>query len=128
MIVVCGIIKKPSGILICQRNKRPYKDHWEFPGGKLEKGETVRQCLVRELREELDIVVSIDRFFVARKYNYSGLNIHLFCYICSYLRGAIRITEHKSFAVLQYNQLIRLQWLPGNKKIIKKLNSLKLIN
>ena len=128
MIVVCGIVRKNSGLIICRRKKKPYESFWEFPGGKLEKGETKRQCLNRELGEELDIRVSIDRFFTVVSHNYDGVNIHLFCYLCSYLRGTIRLTEHQSFAVIRYSELLRFKLLEGNVKIAKKLKYLKFIN
>ncbi|MAF81553.1 MAG: 8-oxo-dGTP diphosphatase MutT [Proteobacteria bacterium] len=128
MIVVCGIVRKNSGLIICRRKKKPYESYWEFPGGKLEKGETKRQCLNRELGEELDIRVSIDRFFTVVSHNYDGVNIHLFCYLCSYLRGTIRLTEHQSFAVIRYSELLRFKLLEGNVKIAKKLKYLKFIN
>ena len=128
MIVVCGIVWKNPGIIICQRKKTPYESYWEFPGGKLEKGETKRQCLNRELVEELDIRVSIDRFFTVVSHNYDGINIHLFCYFCRYLRGTIRLTEHQSFAVIRYSELLRFKLLAGNVKIAKKLKYLKFIN
>ena len=128
MIVVCGIVRKNSGLIICRRKKKPYESYWEFPGGKLEKGETVRQCLNRELDEELDIRVSIDRFFTVVSHKYDGINIHLFCYLCSYLRGTIRLTEHQSFAVIRYSELLRFKLLEGNVKIAKKLKYLKFIN
>ena len=128
MIVVCGIVRKNPGIIICQRKKKPYKSYWEFPGGKLEKGETKRQCLNRELDEELDISVSIDRFFTVVSHNYGGISIHLFCYLCSYLRGTIRLTEHQSFEVIRYSELLRFKLLAGNVKIAKKLKYLKFIN
>ena len=128
MIVVCGIVRKNLGIIICQREKKPYDGYWEFPGGKLEKGETKRQCLNRELDEELDITVSIDRFFTVVSYNYGGINIHVFCYLCRYLRGTIRLTEHQSFTVVPYSELLRFKLLAGNVKIAKKLKYLKFIN
>ena len=128
MIVVCGIVRKNPGIIICQRKKIPYESLWEFPGGKLEKGETKRQCLNRELAEELDISVSIDRFFTVVSYNYEGINIHLFCYLCSYLHGTIRLTEHQSFTIIRYSELLRFKLLAGNVKIAKKLKYLKFIN
>ena len=128
MIVVCGIVRKNPGIIICQRKKKPYDSYWEFPGGKLEKGETKRQCLNRELAEELNIRVSVDRLFSVVSYNYGGINIHLFCYLCSYLRGTIRLTEHQSFAVTQYSELLRFKLLAGNVKIAKKLKYSNFIN
>ena len=128
MIVVCGIVRKHPGIIICQRKKKPYEGYWEFPGGKLEKEETKRQCLNRELAEELDIRVSIDRFLTVVSHNYNGINIHLFCYSCSYLRGTIRLTEHQAFTVIRYSELLRFKLLTGNVKIVKKLKLLKFIN
>ena len=128
MIVVCGIVRKNPGIIICQRKKKPYDSYWEFPGGKLEKGETKRQCLNRELAEELNIRVSVDRLFSVVSYNYDGINIHLFCYLCSYLRGTIRPTEHQSFAVIQHSELLRFKLLAGNVKIAKKLKYSNFIN
>ena len=128
MIVVCGIVRKRPGIIICQRKKKPYEGCWEFPGGKLEKGETKRQCLNRELAEELNIRVSVDRLFSVVSYNYDDINIHLFCYLCSYLRGTIHLTEHQSFAVIQYGELLRFKLLAGNVKIAKKLKYSNFIN
>ena len=128
MVVVCGIVRKNPGIIICQRKKKPYESYWEFPGGKLEKGETKRQCLNRELGEELNIRISIDRFFTVVSHNYYGINIHLFCYLCSYLSGTICLTEHQSFAVIRYSELLRFKLLTGNVKLAKKLKYLKFIN
>jgi len=120
--VVCGIVKKDEeGIIACQREKSPYAGFWEFPGGKVEHGETKRQSLSRELKEELNITVSIDKYVMVRKYRYDGLTIHLYAYICTYLRGDIRITEHQSFKVMRMDELLNLNFLEGNKKIIKRL-------
>ena len=128
MIVVCGIIKKKPGLIVCERKKKPYEGYWEFPGGKLEKGETKRQCLVRELKEELNITISIERFLFSTKHNYDGLDIHLFCYICTYLCGVICLTEHQSFKILRYHHLSQVKFLEGNKKVIKRLKLLRFIN
>ena len=105
MIVVCGIVRKNPGIIICQRKKKPYEGYWEFPGGKLEKGETKRQCLNRELAEELDIRVSIDRFLTVVSYNYNGINIHLFVIcvaICAVLSVLQSISRLQLFDIVSY--------------------------
>ena len=104
LIVVCGIVRKNEHNYLSKK-KKPHESYWEFPGGKLEKGET-KDSLYRELAEELDIRVSIDDFLL-RSHNHDDINIHLFCYLCSYLRGTIRLTEHQSFAVIRYSELLR---------------------
>ena len=128
MIVVCGIIKKNNGIIVCQRKKNPYEDWWEFPGGKIEKNETKRQALIREIREELNIKIFIEKFLFMTKHSYNGLEIHLFCYVCRYLSGGICLTEHKSLRILRVVDMLRLNLLEGNFKVVKRLRYVKGIN
>ena len=81
--VVAAVIVTSEGILATQRGSGNFKDKWEFPGGKIEAGETPEQALMREIREELDLEIRIDSFLDTVDYTYPDFNIKLHVYVCS---------------------------------------------
>lgn len=125
--VVCGIVRINRSVIVCQRKKYPFNGIWEFPGGKIEEGETKRDCLKRELFEELNIKIRIEKLFLDFKYHYPYLKVRLTCFLCRYVSGKIRLTEHQNFLCAKPEQILKLRFLDGNKKILNKLRNQKYI-
>ena len=97
--VVCGIIcNKKSQILLTRRAKGEFAGKWEFPGGKIEAGESYEQCLSRELKEELSIRVAIDSIYMKYEHSYDSFSINLISLICRFGSGEIRLTDHDKFS------------------------------
>lgn len=125
--VVCGIVRINRSVIVCQRKKHPFNGVWEFPGGKIEKGETIRECLKREIFEELNIKIKIEKLFLDFKYDYPHLKVRLICFLCRHVSGKIRLTEHQDFLCATPDKILKLKFLDGNKKILNKLRNQKYI-
>ncbi len=93
--VTAALIERDGKILIARRNKDdPLKDKWEFPGGKVEAGESPKACLMRELEEELGVVTAIGEFICSTKHEYSHIAIELLVYRAHYLSGEFKANDH----------------------------------
>ena len=113
--VTCAIIQKDGLILAAQRSESmslPLK--WEFPGGKIEKGETAESCLWRELREELNIEVEIIKKLEPVEYRYNFASIRLIPFVVNYVSGEVILSEHKAFRWLRRHELSALDWAPAD--------------
>jgi 8-oxo-dGTP diphosphatase len=120
--VVAAIIKDKDKILIAQRNS---KDHlagkWEFPGGKIEPGETPEECLVREIREELRIDVEIGSFYDDNVYGSKDQAIHLLFYWAEVMNGKITAIVHDDVKWITTKELARFDFAPADIPIVKRL-------
>ena len=107
LIVAAGVIRRGKELLLCQRpdDKSLEAGKWEFPGGKLEEGETPKQALVRELKEELDIDVTVSRILDARIKRYEGGAILVLFYECSIANGTPKALEHKRITYVRPEEL-----------------------
>ena len=103
--VVAAIIRDGSRIFAAQRGKGAQKDGWEFPGGKIEAGETPQQALVREIREELDTEITVDRFLTTVEYDYPEFHLSMDCYWCSIREGHLTLLEHEAARWLPVDDL-----------------------
>ena len=112
--VVAAIIRKGDRIFATQRGYGEWKDWWEFPGGKMEPGETPEEALVREIREELDTEISIDKFLYTVDWDYPQFHLTMPCYICSLLTEALHLNEHEAARWLNQEELRSVQWLPAD--------------
>ena len=121
--VVAAVIVTSEGILATQRGSGGFKDKWEFPGGKIEAGETPEQALMREIREELDLEIRIDSFLDTVDYTYPDFNIKLHVYVCSVISGILNLKEHKSLKWLKSDGLYSVEWLPADKVILPALEN-----
>lgn len=119
--VVAAIIICESRILATQRGYGDLKDGWEFPGGKIERGETRQQALIREIQEELDIVIEVGELIDTIEYNYPKKHIRMYCYLCSIKSGTVVLKEHEASKWLTKKNLDDVAWLPADKKLIEKL-------
>ena len=122
--VVAGIIEKDGLILCTQRNKGkyPYMDYkWEFAGGKVEKGETKEQALVREIKEELGIDIEVISFADCVLHNYPDFPIKLYFYNCKASNIDINLNVHKGYKWLKISELSALDWALADRPMVNKL-------
>lgn len=122
--VVAGIIENNGKILCMQRDKGKYdyvSFKWEFPGGKIEAGETNEQALRRELYEEMDLEVKIENHFCDIEYTYPDFKIIMFCYKCNTKDINFKLNVHKDFKWLEISKLNTIDWAAADKPIVKKL-------
>lgn len=122
--VVAAIIEKDGAYFATQRGYGEFEGLWEFPGGKIEQGESAECALKREIQEELGIGISIDSFLCTVDYNYPAFHLTMHCYICSVIAGNIELREHKSARWLTASSLLSVEWLPADNDVIEKLRTL----
>ena len=121
--VVAAIIRKGDKIFATQRGYGEWKDWWEFPGGKIEQGETPEEALKREISEELSAEINVDEFFSTVDYDYPKFHLTMHCYLCTLLTDAMHLNEHESARWLAKDELNSVKWLPADKSIIDKLKT-----
>ena len=121
--VVAAIIRKGDKIFATQRGYGEWKDWWEFPGGKMEPGETPEEALVREIREELSTEISVDEFLCTVEHDYPQFHLTMHCYLCSLLTEALHLNEHEAARWLTTNELESVKWLPADVKVIEELKN-----
>lgn len=120
--VVAAIITDASGrIFATQRGYGEWKDWWEFPGGKIEPGETPEEALRREIREELDIDITVGRLLATVEYDYPAFHLSMQCYLCTLPAGTPHLLEHEDARWLTREDLDSVRWLPADESIIKQL-------
>ena len=117
--VVAAIIRRGNEIFATQRGYGEWKDWWEFPGGKMEAGETPEEALKREIREELSTEISVDEFLCTVEYDYPAFHLTMHCYLCSLLTEALHLNEHEAARWLSESELENVKWLPADWQIIE---------
>ena len=123
--VVAAIIQKDDKIFATQRGYGDWKDWWEFPGGKMEVGETPEEALKREICEELSTDISVDEFLCTVEYDYPAFHLTMHCYLCSLLTEALHLNEHEAARWLTKEELDSVQWLPADLDVVKKIVEIK---
>ena len=123
--VVAAIIRKGDKIFATQRGYGEWKDWWEFPGGKMEVGETPEEALMREIREELSAEISVDEFLCTVEYDYPAFHLKMHCYLCSLVTEALHLNEHEAARWLTKDELNSVKWLPADVELISHLRCLK---
>jgi len=120
--VVAAIIFDEQGrIFATQRGYGEWKDWWEFPGGKIEPGETPQQALQREIREELDTDIEVGELLRTIDYDYPNFHLTLHCFKCKLTDSHITLLEHEASRWLKPNELQSVKWLPADEEIIEEL-------
>lgn len=119
--VVAAVIKKGNKIFATQRGYGDLKGGWEFPGGKIESGETPQQALVREIREELNTKIEVGEFIETVDFDYETFHLTMHCFICEVLEGELELLEHSAAKWLTKENIDSVEWLPADIKLIEKL-------
>lgn len=121
--VVAAIIYKNGAYLATQRGYGEFEGMWEFPGGKIEPGESRESALIREIQEELGVSISVGDFICTTDYDYTTFHLTMHCYICSIVSGEIELREHKSARWLTIDMLDSVEWLPADMEVVELLKS-----
>ncbi len=122
--VVAAIIKDGDKILATQRGYGEFAGSWEFPGGKMEEGETREAALCREISEELDVVIEIDNYLQTVEYTYPNFHLTMHCYFCHVTEGTIKLIDHSAGRWLKREELDMVDWLPADLGIIENLKTI----
>ena len=121
--VVAAVIYDVQGrIFATQRGYGEWKDWWEFPGGKIEPGETPQQALVREIREELDADISVGPLLRTIDYDYPAFHLTMHCFRCTLTNPHLTLLEHEAARWLLPKELLSVRWLPADESIIEELS------
>lgn len=116
--VVAAIIKENEKYFATQRGYGEFKGWWEFPGGKIENGESKEEALKREIREELATEIGIDRFITTVQFDYPEFHLIMHCFICHITAGQPQLLEAKAAKWLDKNDLESVEWLPADRAIL----------
>ena len=119
--VVAAILHRDGAYFATQRGYGEFEGMWEFPGGKIEPGESPEVALKREIQEELGVDIEIDEFLITTEYDYPSFHLTMHCYLCGIRTGEIELREHKSAHWLIVGTLDNVDWLPADKEIVEKL-------
>ena len=121
--VVAAIIVKDHKVFATQRGYGEWKDFWEFPGGKIDAGETPEEALRREIKEELDTEIAVGELFTTIDYDYPTFHITMHCYLCTIENGSLTLLEHEAAKWLSLEQLDSVTWLPADQIVIAELQN-----
>ena len=122
--VVAAVIKRNNKIFVTQRGYGEFKDGWEFPGRKVEKGETKEEALIREIKEELDTVIKVDSYLDTIEYDYPDFHLSMDCFVCSIVEGNLVLKEHEDSKWIKKEEIDTLNWLPADLVIIDKVKEM----
>ena len=120
--VVAAIIRRGNEIFATQRGYGEFKDWWEFPGGKIEPGESPRQALVREIREELDATIEAGELLQTVEWDYPTFHLTLHCFWCERTCEALHLNEHEAASWLDREHLRSVKWLPADYGILDEID------
>lgn len=121
--VVAAVILKDGRLFATQRGYGEWKDWWEFPGGKIEMGETHEEALRREIQEELSADINVDRFLCTVEWDYPKFHLTMHCYLCTLLKDALHLNEHEASKWLSRDELDTVCWLPADVQVVDTLKS-----
>jgi 8-oxo-dGTP diphosphatase len=121
--VVAAVIKKDDKIFATQRGYGEFKGGWEFPGGKIEAGETPQEALVREIKEELDTVIEVGELIDTIEYDYPTFHLSMDCFWCTIKEGKLILKEHEAAKWLTSDELETVDWLPADIGLVREIGS-----
>lgn len=119
--VSAAAIVQDNKVLATRRGYGAYKDWWEFPGGKLEDGESPEDALIREIREELNVEISVGKLLRTVEYDYPGFHLVMHCFLCSIRSGVLTLNEHEDARWLSVSELGSVAWLPADLLLLEDL-------
>ena len=123
--VVAAIIQRDGVYFATQRGYGEFEGMWEFPGGKIELGETHEMALKREIQAELGVDIPIEKLLCTTNYDYPSFHLTMHCYLCSIAAGKIELREHKSARWLTTETLDSVEWLPADKDAVELIRHFK---
>lgn len=117
--VVAAIIRKGDKIFATQRGYGEWQDWWEFPGGKMEVGETPEEALKREIREELSAEINVGELLTTVEYDYPAFHLTMHCFLCTLVGEALHLNEHEAARWLTKDELDTVKWLPADEEVVE---------
>ena len=121
--VVAAVIRDGNRVFATQRGYGEYKDGWEFPGGKIEPGETQREALKREIQEELETEITVGDLLTVVEYDDPKFHLSLECYWCEILNGTPVLKEHEAASWLELEALDSVAWLPADQSVVEVIKA-----
>ena len=122
--VICDSLERPTRIFATARGYGDFKGQWEFPGGKIEAEETSQAALIREIKEELDVEITVGSLIDTIEYDYPTFHLSMDCFLCVVTNGTTRLLEAQEARWLSKNELGSVQWLPADITLIDKISFL----
>lgn len=119
--VVAAVIKNENKIFATARGYGEFKGQWEFPGGKIEAGETPQEALVREIKEELETTIQVGDLIDTIEHDYPTFHLSMDCYWCDIVEGELKLLEAESARWLSKEELYDVKWLPADILLIEKI-------
>lgn len=116
--VAAAVIRDGDRVFATQRGYGEWKDYWEFPGGKIEPGETPGEALRREILEELDTVITVGDYLTSVDYDYPGFHLKMDCFMAEVVKGGLVLREHEAARWLSREDMDDVDWLPADRTII----------
>lgn len=122
--VVAAIIVRDHEVFATQRGYGEWKDWWEFPGGKIEEGESPQDALKREILEELNADISVGELLDTIEWDYPTFHLTMHCFVCSLLSESLHLNEHEASAWLTADTLHSVRWLPADLALLDKISEI----
>ena len=119
--IICDSINVKKQIFATARGYGEFKGQWEFPGGKVEEGETPQQALVREIKEELDAIIMVGELIDIIEYDYPTFHLTMSCFWCEVIDGELKLLEAEAAKWLTKNDLYDVQWLPADITLVENI-------
>lgn len=120
--VICDSLQAKSRIFATARGYGEFKGQWEFPGGKIEHGETPQQALARETKEELDITIKVGELIDTLEYDYPDFHLSMDCFWCEVVSGDLVLLEAQDGRWLTKDELDSVEWLPADLELVEKIH------
>ena len=122
--VVAAVIKHEDKIFITRRSYGEFMDMWEFPGGKIEKGELREEALVREIYEELELSINIDKYLTTVDYDYPSFHLKMHCFLSKIVGGQLKLNAHNDAKWIGLDELDKLNWIPADVLVIDAIKNM----
>jgi 8-oxo-dGTP diphosphatase len=122
--VVAAVMVRDGQVFASQRGYGDFKGWWEFPGGKIEPGETPQEALVREIREELAAEIEVGDLLETVEWDYPSFHLIMHCFLCTVLTGSLHLNEHQDSAWLTRETLRSVRWLPADEGVVARIEGM----
>lgn len=122
--VVAAVMVRDGQVFASQRGYGDFKGWWEFPGGKIEPGETPQEALVREIREELAAEIVVGDLLETVEWDYPSFHLTMHCFLCTLLTGSLHLNEHQDSVWLTRETLRSVRWLPADEGVVARLEGM----
>ena len=122
--VVAAVIVRDDEVLATRRGYGEWQGWWEFPGGKIEAGESPQDALRREIREELDAEIEVGRLLETVEWDYPSFHLTMHCFICTLVSGSMNLNEHEAAAWLTKENIGSVKWLPADEGLIGRIRQI----